>query len=103
MSLKVNDSIIQSQMNIYKFNVIQTDVNMNLSILNVTVLIQFMMKCFSNCQEIEVNKLKNMILKIHQSIVIGYNGKTYLHNVSLTGRFFFCNAFSTEFFFRCFS
>jgi hypothetical protein len=76
-------------MNIYQFNVIQADVNMELSILNVTVLFIFTMKCRIDCQEIEINKLKNIILNIFEPIVIIYNGKVHFYNVSLTGNFCF--------------
>jgi hypothetical protein len=74
-------------MNIYQFNIIQADVNMKLSILNVTVLFIFSMKCMVDCQEIEVNKLRNITLNNLNPIFIIYNGKIHFHNVSLIGKF----------------
>lgn len=76
-------------MNIYKFNVIQADIDMNLSILNVTILVKFMMKCEKNCQNMEINKLKNITSKTSESIGIIYNGKIHFYNVSLTSKFNF--------------
>jgi len=76
-------------MSIYKFLVVQADVNMELSILNVTILVIFKMKCMIDCQEIQVNKLKNTTSNIRDSIVIIYNGKIHFHYVSLTGKVWF--------------
>ncbi len=84
--IKVTNSIIQSQMNIYKFLVIQAEVNMDVSILNVTVLVQFNMNCLVDCQEQEVEKLKNTTGSILEPIVIMYNGEIHFYNVSLTGK-----------------
>jgi len=76
-------------MNIYQFNIIQADVNMKSSILNVTVLFIFSMKCMVDCQEIEIKKLRNITLNNLDSIFIIYNGKIHFHNVSLIGKFSF--------------
>jgi hypothetical protein len=74
---EINNSIIQSQMNISAFVVVQANVNIESSMLNVTVLLRFMIKCTIHCQEIQVNKLKNTTSMNLEPIVIIYNG--YVH------------------------
>jgi hypothetical protein len=76
--------------NISAFFVIQANVNMETSILNVTVLLRFMIQCTTHCQEMQVNKLKNITSMSLEPIVIVYNGYAHFHNVSLTG---YCRIF----------
>jgi hypothetical protein len=100
---EINNSIIQSQMNISTFVVVQANVNIESSMLNVTVLLRFMIKCTIHCQEIQVNKLKNTTSMNLEPIVIIYNGYVHFHNVSLTGNIgFYSILFLIHEIFRCF-
>ncbi|CAF3704506.1 unnamed protein product [Rotaria sordida] len=85
----VDNSIIKSHMDIYKFNVVQAEVIMESSILNVTVLFTFTKQCMIDCQQIQINKLKNTQSIILNPIVIIYDGKIHFHNISLIGKFHF--------------
>lgn len=70
-------------MKIINFNVLQANVNAQLSLLNVTVLFKFMLQCLTDCQVKEVIKLKNSTSNTIGPIVISYNGTTHIHHVSL--------------------
>ncbi|CAF3156168.1 unnamed protein product [Rotaria sp. Silwood2] len=85
----VDNSIIESHMDIYKFNVVEAVVIMESSILNVTVLFTFIKKCTIDCQEIQFNKLKNTKSTILNPIIIVYDRKIHFHNVTLIGKFHF--------------
>lgn len=82
----MDDTIRQSHIDIYKFTVIQAEVMIDPSLLNITVLFTFTTKCMVDCQTIEINKLKNMTLIILDPIVITYDGKTHSHNLSFFGK-----------------
>jgi hypothetical protein len=73
-------------MNIYEFIVIQAEINLELSLLNISVVFTFTTKCTNNCQQMEINKLKNNTSINRNPIVISYDGKIHFYNVSLMGK-----------------
>ncbi len=87
--MKVSNSIIQSHMDIHKYSIVQADVLIDSSMLNITVLFTFTLQCTIDCQQIQITKLKNTTSTILDPIVIIYNGNIHRHNVSLTSKFLF--------------
>ncbi|CAF1445149.1 unnamed protein product [Rotaria magnacalcarata] len=79
----IDESINKSNMDIYKFIVLQAEVIMGSSILNVTVLFTFTTTCKIDCQQIQMNKLNNTHSMILNPIAMIYHGKNHFHNVSL--------------------
>jgi hypothetical protein len=79
-------------MNINEFVVIQAEINIELSLLNVSALFTFNIKCINDCQQVQINKLKNLTLINLDPIVISYDGKIHFYNISLMSKshlFFF--------------
>ncbi|CAM4961742.1 unnamed protein product [Rotaria socialis] len=79
----IDESINKSNMDIYKFIVLQAEVIMESSILNVTVVFTFTTTCKINCQQIQMNKLNNTNSMILNPIAMIYDKKNHFHNVSL--------------------
>ncbi|CAF4129714.1 unnamed protein product [Rotaria magnacalcarata] len=79
----IDESLNKSNMDIYNFIVLEAEVIMGSSILNVTVLFTFTTTCKIDCQQIQINKLNNTHSMILNPIAVIYHGKNHFHNVSL--------------------
>ncbi|UJR32131.1 hypothetical protein I4U23_019599 [Adineta vaga] len=81
----VSNDILQSHADICKFSVIQAEVFQILELLNVTIIVSFTSPCTNDCQQLQINKLRNITSITYQSIVFTYAGNVHNYNVSLNG------------------
>lgn len=77
---------MKSNMNLYKFKVIQAEISMTLSILNVTIMFTFNIQCKLNCQQTGIYNLKTINLNNVNPIYMIYDGSIHFHNVTLFGK-----------------
>ena len=84
---QIENSILRAGATLLEFLVFRAEVTTTSGELNVTVLVQFNPQCSIECQLIQLNRLQSTRSIALSPIVIVYQGRAHVHNISLIGKF----------------